>query len=74
MQREIVKKLTCSSSSSNENAAPLSMSVRMRKGSPRPKLMSKTLEPMAFDTAISANPSLATSMELIASWRGGGGE
>jgi hypothetical protein len=39
----------------------------MRKGSPRPRLMSNTLEPMALDTAISPNPSRATRIELMAS-------
>ena len=62
--------VACSSSLSRGKALPLSINVLMRKGRPRPRLMSNTLEPMALDTAMSPNPSLATRMELIASCKG----
>ena len=40
----------------------------MRKGRPIPRLISNTLDPMALDTAMSPKPSLATKIELRASW------
>ena len=61
------ERFTWSSSSSRGNGWPLSIMALMRKGSPRPRLMSNTLEPMALDTAISPNPSRATRIELMAS-------
>ena len=52
----------------SSNGAPAWMAILMRKGRPRPRLTSKTFEPMAFETAISPNPSLATRMELRQSY------
>ena len=45
----------------------MSAAIRRRIGSPRPRSISNTLDPMALETAISPNPSLATRMELMAS-------
>ena len=39
------------------------------KGKPMPKSMSNTLEPIAFETAMSPKPSRATMIELSASWK-----
>ena len=49
---------------------PLSMMILIRKGSPMPRFISNTFEPIALDTAMSPYPSRATRMELIASWKG----
>ena len=62
---------TISFSLSSFMGFPPSMQIRMRKGRPRPRLTSNTLEPMALDTAMSPNPSLATRMELKASCKEG---
>ena len=46
----------------------LSIKVLITNGKPMPRLMSNTFDPMAFETAISPNPSRATMIELKASW------
>lgn len=45
------------------------MKVPITNGRPSPRLISNTFEPIAFDTAMSPNPSLATKIELRASCR-----
>ena len=54
----------------SSKGSPAWIAILMRKGSPNPRLMSNTFEPMAFETAISPNPSLATRMELRQSYHG----
>ena len=48
----------------SSKGSPACIAILMRKGRPSPRLMSNTFEPMALETAISPNPSLATRMEL----------
>ena len=59
--------LTSSSLVSNRMGSKLTITPLITKGRPRPRLISNTFDPIAFDTAISPNPSRATIMELKAS-------
>jgi len=56
----------CSSSTMD---FPAWINIRIRKGRPSPKSMSKMLEPIALATAMSPYPSRATNMELRQSYR-----
>ncbi len=40
------------------------MAMAIRKGKPIPRLISNTFDPIALDTAMFPNPSLATRIEL----------
>ena len=53
----------------SSNGSPTWMAILIRKGRPSPRLMSNTFEPIALETAISPNPSLATRMELRQSYK-----
>ena len=64
---DIVTLITSSSLVSRRMGSKLSIIPLITKGRPRPRLISNTFDPIAFDTAMSPNPSRATIMELKAS-------